>query len=385
MKKEAPYDNLYMRRLVFTLGLDVSNSDQISMRFGSNPPPLDERSLNDNALEWHSKAKPVEEVSDGVKAFRGILCELLAGDPNTFLIDEPEAFLHPSLAFRLGKEIASSSIEGGKQVFAATHSPQFLFGAIQSGVPINIIRLTYLTGNATARLLPNNSVRALMKDPLLRSSNVLAGLFHDSVIVTEADTDRAFYQEINERLLDQGDSRGIDNPLFINANGKDQLHRIASPLRELGVPTATIADIDVLNQGGSNWTNHLSAYGIPDQQHQPLGTQRSNVWDNLSQAGNPKENGLGLLDGQNLEAAKNLFETLKEYGFFIVPVGELERWLADLHVSRSKHVWLREIFNAMGDDPNDDQYQKPDNDPIWSFIGDLKYWLKDAGRKGVRK
>jgi hypothetical protein len=37
-----------------------------------------------------------------------------------------------------------------------------------------------------------------MRNPLLRSTGVLSGLFYEFVIVTEADADRAFYQEIND-------------------------------------------------------------------------------------------------------------------------------------------------------------------------------------------
>ena len=223
-----------------------------------------------------------------------------------------------------------------------------------------------------------------MKDPLLRSSNVLAGLFHESVIVTEADSDRAFYQEINQRLLDEKDKRGIDNPLFINGNGKDQLHRIVAPLRALGVPAAAIADIDVLNQGGKSWTNHLSAYGFPQQQHQPLGQQRASIWKSLEESGEPKR-GLPSLKGSEKEFAENLLSQLSEYGFFLVPVGEVEHWLTCLNVSRSHHVWLKEVFDAMGDDPSKPEYTKPDNDPVWNFIGGVNTWLKKTNRKGIQE
>jgi AAA15 family ATPase/GTPase len=46
----------------------------------------------------------ISDASDGVKAFIGILSELIAGDPKVILVDEPEAFLHPSLATTLGNE-----------------------------------------------------------------------------------------------------------------------------------------------------------------------------------------------------------------------------------------------------------------------------------------
>jgi hypothetical protein len=53
---------------------------------------------------------------------------------------------------------------------------------------------------------------------MLRSVGVLEGLFYNYVIVGEADADRAFYQEINERL-----------PAAIP--------KIIEPLRKLGIPS----------------------------------------------------------------------------------------------------------------------------------------------------
>ena len=50
----------------------------------------------------------------------------------------------------------------------------------------------------------------------------MSGLFYNHVIVTEADADRAFYQEINNRLCRFTEDRGISNALFLNANGRIQ-------------------------------------------------------------------------------------------------------------------------------------------------------------------
>lgn len=46
-----------------------------------------------------------------------------------------------------------------------------------------------------------------MQNPLLRSIGVFNALFYNAVVVTEADADRAFYQEINERLLKEKRSK----------------------------------------------------------------------------------------------------------------------------------------------------------------------------------
>jgi hypothetical protein len=45
-------------------------------------------------------------------------------------------------------------------------------GCIQSGAAINIVRLTYQGGVATARALPSEKVQKLMRHPLLRSADV---------------------------------------------------------------------------------------------------------------------------------------------------------------------------------------------------------------------
>jgi hypothetical protein len=120
------------------------------------------------------------------------------------LIDEPEAFLHPSLAFQLGKEISGIASTAHKSVFVSTHSSQFVMGCIQSGAPVNIVRLTYRSSVATTRVLKSAEVLKLMRNPLLRSTGVVNGLSYEFVVVTESDTDRAFYQEVNERLLRSG-------------------------------------------------------------------------------------------------------------------------------------------------------------------------------------
>lgn len=263
--------------------LDAQAGDQLSIRFGMAPPP-DERSFNDEAIDYMRKARGMEAVSDGVKAFTGILLQVSVGSPKVIIIDEPEAFLHPSLALKLGKELAKAAALENKHVFAATHSPQFIMGAILSGAKVNIVRLTYQDGVGAARLLSSSELATLMQDTLLRSVGVLSGLFYDHVIVGEADADRAFYQEINERLLAANDPRGIHHALFLNAVGKDTISRIIEPLRRLGIPAAAIVDIDIFNQGGDPWTRHLRACAVPEKEHQPYGARRSLAHTALSSA-----------------------------------------------------------------------------------------------------
>lgn len=60
------------------------------------------------------------------------------------------------------------------------------------------------------------------------------------------------------------------------------------------------------------------------------------------------------------------------YGLFIVSVGQLEDWLAQLGVVvAEKKDWLPAMFAAMGTDPSHSSYVKPGNDDVWVFLGGL--------------
>lgn len=246
------------------LVIDPTNLGHLRMRLSSVAPSdnRQERGIDDDAVRFHAAATLIDDASDGVRAFTGIMTEVIAGDPKVIIVDEPEAFLHPALAFKLGKQICRLSTGSDKRLFFSTHSPWFVMGCIQSGAAVNIVRLTHRSGAATARILPNADLVKLMRHPLLRSTGMLSGLFYEFVVVTEADSDRAFYQEINERLLSLKPEWGIPNCLFLNAQNKQTVRQLLRPLRDLGIPAAGIVDIDVVKEGGSVFTDLLASANV---------------------------------------------------------------------------------------------------------------------------
>ena len=368
--------------------IDPTSLGHFKLRLASRPPETDiqERGIHEEAVKFHAQAFPVEEASDGVKAFTGIITEIIAGDPAIILIDEPEAFLHPSLSFKLGKEIASSSFGSEKRLFVSTHSPDFVMGCIHSGVPVNIVRLTYRSEVATARILSNTDILHLMRNPLLRSTGVLGGLFYEFVIVTEADGDRAFYQEINERLLRYKPELGIPNCLFLNAQNKQTVQIIIKPLRELGIPAVGIVDVDILKDGGQDWTNFLKGGFVPKLEHDSLAVSRNSVKQEIEKIiGKDKKwiGGVDILSGGDKETANNLCDKLAEYGLFVVRKGELESWLSFLGATGHGPKWLINIFEKMGEDPESPDYLKPSDDDVWLFLGEIKKWFTNPNRKGI--
>lgn len=363
------------------------NDGQLEIGFSNqNPLPALERSLSQESVEFHRNNTVIHQKSDGVKAFTGIIITLIADDPKIILLDEPEAFLHPSLSFKLGKEIGNIlKTDQDKRLFVATHSANFLMGCIQSGVPVNIVRLTYSNKVPTARLLPSEKISKLIRHPLLRSVGTLNGLYYEYVIVTESDSDRAFYQEINERLLQFSPERGIPNCLFLNAQNKQTIHEIIKPLREMGVPCVGIADIDVIKEGGANWSNFTNCGFLPEVTRQETETARNRIKAKFDEKGIDfkRNGGVDVLNTADKEACNNLFERLEEYGIFVVRNGELESWLKPLGATGHSPKWLIEIFEKMGEDLNSADYIKPSNDDVWEFIGRIKNWFTNPNRKGI--
>lgn len=368
------------------LTIDPTLSGHLRLRLSTEKPtPAIERSLDAAALQFHSRATHIMAASDGVKAFVGIMCEILAGDPNVLLIDEPEAFLHPSLAFQLGHEISSEISKTKKQMFVSTHSPQFVMGCLQSGVDVTIVRLTHRSGSSTARVLPSEDLKRLMRNPLLRSVNVVAALFHEAAIVTEGDADRAFYQEINERLLRDGRGRGIPGAIFLNAQNKQTIPTILSPLRSLGIPAAAVLDIDFIKDGGKEFSSALRSFGVPEGSFESLSSLRRNALTQLEGAGKnfKREGGLDLLPQAQRESTADFFETLAKYGAFVIENGELESWLKNSGIGGHGPKWLISMFEHLGDDPSHPSYVHPSNGDVWEFLDKIRAWVVNPNRRGI--
>ena len=368
--------------------VDPTELGQLKIRYSSIEPQNTsiERSIADDAIKFFASATPIEQFSDGVKAFTGIVVEMFAGAPNVLILDEPEAFLHPTLSFLLGREISRSTPEAlQKNVFISTHSASFVMGCIQSGADVNVVRLTYRNEQATARLIDSATLRNLMRNPLLRSTGVINALFYDYAIVVEADTDRAFYDEINSRLLLAKDDRAIPNCLFLNARNKQTVWEIVRPLRDLGIPVATIVDVDIYKEGGTVWTHFLEGGNVPEISRVGLAQERSLLKTAFEATGkNPKrDGGVDVLGNGEKESANNLFDTLDDYGLFVVRGGELESWLSGLGVAGKAPKWLVEVFDKMGDDPDAAGYMNPGAGDIWDFIGKVGKWLQNPQRKGA--
>lgn len=370
--------------------IDPTAMTQFRIRMSDVAPKsaLVEQGLGDEARAFHAAAPEIKDLSDGVQAFIGLTSALLSLPHKIILIDEPEAFLHPPLSRRLGANMARLSHKNDGSLVVSTHSADFVMGCLETASSTQIVRLTYQNGLATARALLASDLHDIVKDPLLRSTGVLRALFHRAVIVTESDTDRVFYDEINNRLLQN--NRGVKDCLFVNGQNKQTLQRVIAPLRKIGIPAVAIPDLDIIKVS-QDLTKLMKACYIPASTQSSLQNERAwlfNILDSLTKRTSIdkfKKGGLSLLSGADLTRANQFLTSLAEYGIFVVPNGEIETWLSSVGISSGKHgaEWLIAMFDGIGQTETDANYLKPSSDDIWMFIDQINTWIENPNKLGL--
>jgi AAA domain, putative AbiEii toxin, Type IV TA system len=362
---------------------------QLEPALSDEPVPNDLRqSTSEDAVQFQKRATPLEEFSDGVKVYCGMVAALATVPHLLLLIDEPEAFLHPTLSRRLGANLARLARERDARMICATHSADFLLGCLSEVPQTTVIRLDYRRETPGAHLLHSSEVEKLSRDPLLRSADALDALFARSAVVCEADSDRAFYEEINRRLLDTDGRTGALDPVFLNAQNWQTTLSLAKPLRQAGVPAAVVLDLDTL-AADDIWPD-LVAMGEPSNEDRDrILTARAAARDAIKECGRPapeaplrvKINGLGALNEEQNLTVEAAIEELARIGVFVVDVGELENWLPQLGCT-NKQRWLTDMLTCLGA-PDDANYIAPGIGDVWDFVEQIAHWLEDPARAGM--
>lgn len=367
--------------------IDALHGNHLRARLSDRPPvdEAEEQALDARARAFHKAAPEITESSDGVKAFTGMVAAVIGQKCRIPLVDEPEAFLHPPLAKRLGKELAEAANRLQATAFIATHSANFLMGCVAGSPQVNIVRLTYKGGQASARLLTHDRLQEFIKSPLMRSTGVLSALFHEGAVVCEGDSDRALYEEVNSRLAVTSPQLSSE-ALFINAHTKQSTAKIAGPLRQMGIPAAVVIDFDIINDT-DDLKHLLKDLGIPSALAQGWCQTRALLVQQLGATGvDHKQFGMSVVKDESLVASLRAFLAgLQEFGIFVVPNGELESWQPAPGLTRSsnKKAWLMAAFEAMGDDPDAANYVTPTNEDVWDFLGRISHWINNPARAGV--
>lgn len=321
-------------------------------------------------LYQRMKALPkVHEQGDGIRSLAGLLLNLMIPNYTMFLIDEPEAFLHPPQARVLGENFPAQL--GDRQAFISTHSIELIKGLLTADAHrVKLIRLTRDGDINHVHYLQQVDLDAIWNDPIMRHSNILDGLFYTNTVLCESDSDCQLYAAMLSHIKEaQGK---YSDALFTLCNGKGRMKPLSKILKSLGIEYRIIPDIDFFNDEilvkaiyencGGDWAAIEGDYRILyEAMNQPDGTLTheaflaevqkmiaergwaemtkpyikklgkdlpqilENQWDKLKHQGVDS-----IADPAVKEATSRLIEAMNRVGVFPVKVGELESFFPDV-------------------------------------------------------
>jgi hypothetical protein len=335
---------------------------------------------------------------DGMRSLLKILIPLVTAIYPVLIIDEPETFLHPPQAFALGQELGRISERKGIQVVLATHDRDILAGLVNTTAP-SVVRLVRHADNSTkAYQLKAAELAEIWRDPILKYSRVLDGLFHKVVVLAEAERDCRFFEAaLDVHQPAQGDEGGPgplppSEVLFIPTSGTSNMPRLAKALEQLKVPVIACPDLDVLDNesviknivqaAGGNWselagnwktvtaplaetpktqlvatvletvTAECNAVLDADVLAKYTGDVKKRIMEALKPPSRPWDavkhhgvNELRRLNGRNGEVVSQLIEDLEARNVVVVAVGELESFGHGLNGEKGK-TWLPAALKA---------------------------------------
>ena len=216
--------------------------ESIAIRVGNDLEYIYSSAKNKEDIYKLMKESILDDQGDGLKNYISLFLTLKIPEKSVLLLDEPEAFLHPPLARQVG-ELIGSVVDENKQIFVSTHSVEVLKGILSTCQDINILRITQPCDKKNIiTKLDEKVLNNILIKPLLRVSQTMDGLFCDRVIITEAEADEIFYQELIEKINPQS---GIH---FVHGQGKSNITTIAKCYRSVNVNYDIIVDFDLLRQ-----------------------------------------------------------------------------------------------------------------------------------------
>ena len=333
-----------------------------------------------NYLDKVESLKRLESEGDGVRSYASIIGRLVTEERPIQLIDEPEAFLHPPQARKIGVAIGDNSAD--RQTFIATHSQDVLQGLIATAPDrVSVVRLARFGETRTANHITSHDIKGLWDDPILRYSQVLNGLFHDAVIVAESDYDCRFFQA----LMEVATTESRPDFHYVHVNGKSRMHLVVHALAKVGVPVACIFDFDILNAeqplrrtieaNGGNWSDFEANWRMvsgkvsakstvklmkdvaadirailkriqpqrvfekPASKEIEAAIRIDQPWDHVREVGLD-----GLYAYGCYNEGKDLLDRLKAIGIFVVPVGQMEGF--DREETARKGNWVNAVLQG---------------------------------------
>lgn len=346
---------------------DDRGSTSITLHMGDDiafdQTELTPQQIADELYKRMKSLPKIHEQGDGIRSLAGLLLNMMMPNYTMFLIDEPEAFLHPPQAKVLGENL--TTLLGERQAFISSHSIEFIKGLLASnGGRVKIIRLERDGDQNPVHYLSPADLNTIWTDPIMRHSNILDGLFYHHTILCESDSDCQLYATIDGHVKDEQGT--YSDSLFTLCNGKGRMKPLSKTFKSLGINFRIIPDIDFFNDEGlvkavyencgGDWAKVEADYkALFDEMNQPDGTMPpddfvkevrkmidargwpemtkhhasrlgrdipqilENQWDKL------KHNGIESIANPEVKAAtERLIKEMNAVGIFPVKKGELE-------------------------------------------------------------
>ncbi|WP_131783685.1 ATP-dependent nuclease [Legionella gresilensis] len=284
----------------------------------------------------------LDKQGDGMKSYAGILFEAIVANRDITLIDEPEAFLHPPQMRRLG-ETLSSKVSG--QLIVATHSSDILRGFLE-GTRGNIRILRICRENDVNKVYEASQevIRELWRQPVLRYSTALEGIFHEQIIICEDDSDCRLFDSIADYISALSEKPWKDTS-YIPSGGKHNIPKIAAVLLKVGVPVKAVFDMDFLSDSnlvkstveafGGVWTQLEGLWrridcevrkGIEIKTNDEIKNEIIKLLnDSATNDSLPSKNDISNIMNQNKAWAQ-----VKRYGITAIPRGDAQRYYNEL-------------------------------------------------------
>lgn len=194
-------------------------------------------------LEILEKSTPLSNEGDGFRSFVSVLLSVIGRKKPIFLLDEPEAFLHPPYARRMGELLAKhlSNNEQLESAFISTHSSYLLQGLLSGDCEdVQIVRLERTPEGTSAKVIGTEALQELINRKNY-SPKYLDGLFSSEVNLVEGPWDESVYSRIIMKVDEAFDG------LFIPTNGKDAFPIFKKFYSNAGIKCRVISDFDLLN------------------------------------------------------------------------------------------------------------------------------------------
>ena len=386
LQKDDQLENRFSDYFRQAFGTDLivhrNAGSEVPLYIGEKPiPKTGEDRVSSSFLSELEKLDLLHEQGDGMRSFVGVILNAFISNHSILFIDEPEAFLHPPQSRLLGKMLAKD-LPSARQLFLATHSEDFLKGLLDANISnLKIIRIQRDGLINRVSSLTSSDIDSIWNDSLLRHSNVLDGLFHSKVVICESDSDCRFFSAV---LSAQFDNTGSIAPdiLFIHCGGKHRIPTAIKALTKLNVPIIVVSDFDVLNDinpikeiyedlGGvwsdieSDWKvvkkeieqkrpefltvdikreieatlNSTTERIFPKEKINEIlrALKKASAWSEAKEVGKSY-----IPSGNATQAFERLQVKLKEKGFLILEVGELESFVKS--VGNHGPKWVSEVL-----------------------------------------